>query len=560
MADKVQNVRTNVYINNKDAGKNLRTLQKESRKLRNEIAGLTPGTKQYIAATKRMREVSGTIRNINKEIRGMNNAWRQAKQVFVGAVGAFGFTELIRGFGNVLTGVKNTRKEFEVYEAVLTNALGSQREANKQLAMMERLASETPFSIKELTDSYVKLVNRGFKPTSAEIIKLGDLTSSLGKSYDQLVEAMLDAQTGEFERLKEFGIKARKEGEQVRFTFKGPGDTVEFTEDAIKNYIMSLGDLAEIKGSMASIAATTTGAESNLADVYDSLANTIGKRLNPAYGNFLRSLSKSLGLLQRWVGLRPSDEMEKSRMALLGMKVQLMDTNMATEKRVTIINELKKQYPGYLSDLDAEKTTNQELLPLLDEINMHLIKRIALQQAQEELNQKQEDYAYHVGRQAQNMVELAELTGKVADAENIMLTENVDLLTQAEILWEKLNSPMMGDAGKIGRLIYNEIKPTKKVIDAYNDSVDRALANVSKINAQVDQMLGIDKLDATIANEEAEEKARLDRMGRQAEREVQEIAKLEKFKFDEKMIIVRDFISREAGMISGWQGRLPETV
>ena len=61
-----------------------------------------------------------------------------------------------------------------------------------------------------MTQSYITLANRGIKPTKEEIIKLGDLASSQGKDFNQLAEAMLDAQTGEFERLKEFGIKASK--------------------------------------------------------------------------------------------------------------------------------------------------------------------------------------------------------------------------------------------------------------------------------------------------------------------------------------------------------------
>ena len=35
----------------------------------------------------------------------------------------------------------------------------------------------------------------------------------MGKSLNQMIEAVADATTGEFERLKEFGIKARTHGE-----------------------------------------------------------------------------------------------------------------------------------------------------------------------------------------------------------------------------------------------------------------------------------------------------------------------------------------------------------
>jgi hypothetical protein len=37
----------------------------------------------------------------------------------------------------------------------------------------------------------------------------------MGKDMMQMIEAVADASTGEFERLKEFGIKASKQGDQV---------------------------------------------------------------------------------------------------------------------------------------------------------------------------------------------------------------------------------------------------------------------------------------------------------------------------------------------------------
>lgn len=63
------------------------------------------------------------------------------------------------------------------------------------MKLLKEVSSQTPFELDRLTDSYIKLVNRGFKPTKEEITNLGDLASSLGKDFDMLVEALLDAQT-----------------------------------------------------------------------------------------------------------------------------------------------------------------------------------------------------------------------------------------------------------------------------------------------------------------------------------------------------------------------------
>ena len=166
--------------------------------------------------------------------------------------------------------------EFQKFSAVLTNTLGSNSAAQIALRDIEEFAKRTPFAVDELTSSYVKLANQGFKPTTDELRKLGDLASSTGKGFDQLTEAIIDAQTGEFERLKEFGIRASKQGDQVKFTFKGVETQTKFTAQAIRDYVLSLGEAEGVSGSMAAISETLGGQISNLGDSWTQFLKTIG--------------------------------------------------------------------------------------------------------------------------------------------------------------------------------------------------------------------------------------------------------------------------------------------
>jgi hypothetical protein len=165
---------------------------------------------------------------------------------------------------------------FEKYSVVLKNVLGSQEASELAMKQIQTIAAKTPFSVDQLTASYVKLVNQGFKPTSSEIVKLGDLAASQGKEFDQLTEALIDAQVGEFERLKEFGIRASKEGDKVTFTFKEQKKVVDFNNESIRDYILSLGDLQGVQGGMAAISETLTGKISNLGDSWDRMLVSIG--------------------------------------------------------------------------------------------------------------------------------------------------------------------------------------------------------------------------------------------------------------------------------------------
>ena len=177
---------------------------------------------------------------------------------------------------NFATKVIEVRGEFEKFEAVLTNTLGSNSAAQLALSDIKDFAASTPFSVQELTGSFVKLANQGFRPTIDEMRKLGDVAASTGKGFDQLAEAIIDAQVGEFERLKEFGIRAQKEGDNVKFTFKGVQTQVDFTAESIQDYILGLGEVEGVSGATAAISETLAGKVSNLGDSYDSLLNSIG--------------------------------------------------------------------------------------------------------------------------------------------------------------------------------------------------------------------------------------------------------------------------------------------
>lgn len=210
-------------------------------------------------------------------------------------------TTVIKGFlalkvvgylKDIVSNAIETRKEFAKYEAVLRNTFQSQEKAAKSMAMLKKLAQETPYSLQEITEAYIKMVNRGIIPTEQEIIKLGDLASSQGKSLDQLIEALLDAQTGEFERLKEFGIKANKENDKVKFSFKGVTTEVNFTEKAISDYLYSLGTIEGVQGGMSVQMEELEGKYSNFGDTLDALFNTIGKRIEPTAKKTLTWLSK----------------------------------------------------------------------------------------------------------------------------------------------------------------------------------------------------------------------------------------------------------------------------
>lgn len=314
--------------------------------------------------TKNQKKYSDGYKKQGREISKLD---KMVKNVGTTLAGAFAVQQLV-GFGKEII---STTAEFEKLEAVLTNTLGSQSEAQKSLDMIQLFASETPFSVLELTDSFVKLTNQGFKPTQSEMKKLGDLASSTGKTFDQLAEGIIDAQVGEFERMKEFGIRAQKEGDKVKFTFKGVETQVDNTAESIQGYILSLGDMGGVSGSMDAISKTMGGQISNLGDTYDAFLLSLGST-DTIFGqavsggiSVLSELLKTLtvtgteseNLTKEWRSMKEeTEELERSMNPLLDRHDELASKSELTtdeQKELdSIIQQVAKNIPTAIRGFD----------------------------------------------------------------------------------------------------------------------------------------------------------------------------------------------------------------
>lgn len=310
-SEEYKNLSKEVERNNESIGKNnakikalqgtmgvsaltMSQLRKQAKDLQRQLDNTSQAT--HPEEYKKLEQNLVSVKNRMSELKSGGEKTGDALSSSFGKV-----TTVVKGFlalkivgylKDIVSNAIEARKEFAKYEAVLRNTFQSQEKAAKSMAMLKKLAQETPYSLQEITEAYIKMVNRGIIPTEQEIIKLGDLASSQGKSLDQLIEALLDAQTGEFERLKEFGIKANKENDKVKFSFKGVTTEVNFTEKAISDYLYSLGTIEGVQGGMSVQMEELEGKYSNFGDTLDALFNTIGKRIEPTAKKTLTWLSK----------------------------------------------------------------------------------------------------------------------------------------------------------------------------------------------------------------------------------------------------------------------------
>lgn len=228
----------------------------------------------------------------------MQNAQREIAKVgekltSIGSSLSLGLTAPLVGLGAMAV---KTAADFETLRtSLLSTFQGNQKAADAAFKQIQSFAAETPYQVEEVLDAFIKLKNLGLNPSEEALTSYGNTASAMGKSLNQMIEAVADASTGEFERLKEFGIKAKSEGDQVSFTFQGVTTTVAKNATDIQNYLLGIGNV-NFSGAMDLQAETFKGRMSTLQDSIASFADSIGSIIL----DFISPLIDGLQDLAEW--------------------------------------------------------------------------------------------------------------------------------------------------------------------------------------------------------------------------------------------------------------------
>lgn len=212
-------------------------------------------------------EFSSAFANISRK---MDRLGKKARRL--GKTMSLGLTLPLVGFGTLA--VKKAA-DFQTLRVALETATGSAEDATKAFAELQDFAATTPFQLEEVVSGFIKLKNRGMDPSREALVAYGNTAGAMGKSLDQMIEAVADAATFEFERLKEFGIKANQQGNKVTFTFRGVKTTIRKEGAEIEEYLKRIGNI-EFAGGMEKQAATIGGAFSNMQDSISTALDIVG--------------------------------------------------------------------------------------------------------------------------------------------------------------------------------------------------------------------------------------------------------------------------------------------
>jgi hypothetical protein len=223
------------------------------------------------------------------------------------------------GAGKIASDMFQVNREFGKLRAGLVTVTGSTAAANEEFSRLQDFAARTPYQLNEVVAAATRLSALNMDASTEALESYGNTASAMGKSMIDMIEAVADASTGEFERLKEFGIKASADGDKIIFTFRGIKTEVANTADEITKYLLKIGQ-TEFAGGMKRQMDEIDGAASNLADTYDKLLTKTGKELPIKDG--LQAASGALELL--------ANNLDVAAVGMVAMTSGAVVTNLGT--------------------------------------------------------------------------------------------------------------------------------------------------------------------------------------------------------------------------------------
>lgn len=213
-----------------------------------------------------IRVTTNGVKGATSDLSGLAGAAVKA----AGAIG--GLAAAQEAFSTLI----NTQRNFDKLNAGLVTMTGSAENASEAFGALQKFAATTPYDLNQAVEGFTKLVALGLNPSQEALTSFGNTAAAMGKDLNQMIEAVADAATGEFERLKEFGIKAKNQGDTIAFTFRGTTTTIKNSSEAIQQYLIDIGN-TDFAGAMANRMDTLDGALSNLDDAWEAFKLSVAQ-------------------------------------------------------------------------------------------------------------------------------------------------------------------------------------------------------------------------------------------------------------------------------------------
>lgn len=386
-----------------------------------------------------LKEFRSAMQNIDKNLGGLSSKFNMLGGALAGAFAVNGIQQFVTETSKLAGQVEGVRVAFDrmAPKGMLTDLRKATRGTVSDLELMQNAVQAGNFGIpiKEMA-GLLEFASRRAQET--------------GQNVDYLVQSIV---TGIGRKspmiLDNLGISTSR----LKAEFKGAAIEAQ----SIADVTAAVAKIAKEEMSKAG-SATITAADA-AAQVTANMTNlqaAIGERMNQSMGPFLSNLGSMVSFFTDLVAIPMSQKYEDESAAVAGLTVELTSADTALERRRDIINYLNSKYPGYLDNIDAEKSSMSDLSSATKKLNEQLVNRIIIQKHQEKIDGQNEKIATRAQDLAEARIELSKEIVKREKQFNIVTKEGATLQERANELMKAADERQSKRANVRGKAFMNE--------------------------------------------------------------------------------------------------------
>ncbi|MES2808783.1 MAG: hypothetical protein V4619_09180 [Bacteroidota bacterium] len=426
MADQRENAIINVVINGQQAISTFKQLNAERAKQLALVQNLDRNAPNYAEQRQRLEELTAATREWRNELtsgaqqsKGFFASFKDGFAEMAGNVTAATLVFKAVGAGidaikNIWNGSEAAFKEAEQNQAQLAavlkstaGAAGLSQEALNDLstAVMNKTGVDDDAITKSeaLLLTFTNIHDQIFEESIPAIL---DMSKALGTDLEgatiQVGKALNNPIAG-LTALKKVGVSFTEQQKEQIITMQKAGDMMGAQKIILGELTKEFGGVAE------AIRNTDSGKLEAFETRIGNIQESIGKWITKGKSLALDVLSPFITFIERVTSSKLSEDLEDERIEMNLLVLKITDANTQQSERVKLIEKLKGMYPQLLKDLDAEKSSNEQVAKAADLVNKTYIDRIVLAKKDEEIEQQNQ-------RAAELKIKMLEAEQKLREA------------------------------------------------------------------------------------------------------------------------------------------------
>jgi hypothetical protein len=185
--------------------------------------------------------------------------------------------KMTEGLSEGIHKVIEAAAEMDNLRARIEGVTGASDKADEKFEELEKMTlGKMPSTVRQVSEAFIYLENTGLDGSSRALKAYSNIAAQTGTAVGDVARAVQMATLGNYRSLREFGIKAKEEGDHINVTFRGMKTEVANTSTAIQEYFQRLGN-TEFAGAAERQMETMGGAIKKVSDEWEQLANTVAR-------------------------------------------------------------------------------------------------------------------------------------------------------------------------------------------------------------------------------------------------------------------------------------------